>query len=235
MLPITACSSTGQFDHDGSCGWQRRIVPSRAARRARPAPGRASPRRSRAPSRSAGAGNGTSRCAPSGSAVDDRADQAQRFERFVEAHRDARGDVAVGVASPCAPQRVVGRDGKSQRRSRAWPLARPARPISPSCAASSGVTRPQSRKRSCSAGVLVVDVAQRADLAREASRIRRACAARAPARGRARRRPARRSPSAADGRTPRRFVAQHVFLQPRELREPEREAAVVAEAPRSPR
>ena len=27
MLPITACSSTGQFDHEGSCGWQRRMLP----------------------------------------------------------------------------------------------------------------------------------------------------------------------------------------------------------------
>ena len=22
---MTACSMTGQFDHDGSCGWQRRV------------------------------------------------------------------------------------------------------------------------------------------------------------------------------------------------------------------
>lgn len=35
MLPITACSSTGQFCHDGSCGWQCRILPPAYVERVR--------------------------------------------------------------------------------------------------------------------------------------------------------------------------------------------------------
>ena len=46
------------------------------------------------------AGAARVRCSPAGSAAHDRADQAQRFEQLVEAHRDARRDVAVAVASP---------------------------------------------------------------------------------------------------------------------------------------
>ena len=35
---MTACSMTGQFDHDRSCGWQRRILPSDRCERQQAAP-----------------------------------------------------------------------------------------------------------------------------------------------------------------------------------------------------
>ena len=42
--------------------------------------------------------------------------QAQRFEQFVEAHDDARGDIAVAIGRHLHVQLVVGRAGKLHAR-----------------------------------------------------------------------------------------------------------------------
>ena len=166
---------------------------------------------------------------PSGMRVDDGRGRAAATRGLVEAHGDARGDVAVGCARPCARRACRrARRGKSQRRSRAWPLARPARPVSPSFAASAGRDDAAGAEAVLQPGVLVVDVAAARGSRARARALARAAPRRAGvdvARDAAGHHEVHR---AAGGRT-RRVGAQHVLLQPRELREAEGEAAVVAE------
>ena len=80
----------------------------------------------------------------------ERADQAQRFER---PRRSAPPRAPRRRRSRCVAMRtveaVVRRPGLVAAQVGAWPLARPASPVRPSCAASCGVTRPVVRKRSC--------------------------------------------------------------------------------------
>ena len=65
------------------------------------------------------------------------------------------------------PSSSYGSHGRSTRRSKACPLARPARPMSPSRAASSGVDDAGADKAVAHAGVLVEDTAQHGGLARD--------------------------------------------------------------------
>ena len=149
----------------------------RARSRARPAPRRASPRRSRAPSAYAGGSATSARaCSPSGSASTIARTRRSDSSDLVEAHRDARGDVAVASTSPCARRaRRRARTGRSQRRSRACPLARPASPVRPSLRGELRRDDAAGAEAVLQAGVLVVDVAQdaapRARAPRTASRI----------------------------------------------------------------
>ena len=105
----------------------------------------------------------------------DGADEPQRLERLVEAHRHARGDVAVAMRRHRAPR--AGRRAAtawSQRRSAACPLARPARPVRPSWAASCGRHAAGAEEAVLQAGMLVVDdPAARAPRARCASHCAR--------------------------------------------------------------
>ena len=232
---MIACSSTGQFCHDGSCGWQR----------ARGPPGPASsatstgPRQpSTSPTPNAGAaGAGDFRVTrPVGQPACDARDQAAGFLRLVEAHRDPRRDVALGAhARSPAPARRRARTASRRAASKAWPLARPASPTSPSRAASSGVTVPARREAIAHAVVFVVDLraalrTSRASRTRVRSqrlrRVRRDVDARAAGHDAVHQ--VALSEGALDG-------AQPVFLEPRELREAEGEARVVAERARGRR
>ncbi len=70
---------------------------------------------------------------------------------LVEAHRDARGDVAGFRASPCARRACRRAPPENRSAGRAPGRSRDRRVRSGrACAASSGVTMPQVRKRSCS-------------------------------------------------------------------------------------
>ena len=209
MLPMTACSSTGQFDHDGSCGWQRRIAPSRTAlqrnqHRAAPAFHDAEARPLRA-----GRRHRDAHVAGEVSRRDVRCDQAyepQRFVELVEADRDARGDVAlVGPGLAHAELGRTERSGKSQRKSKRLAARAPGE------AGQAELARELRRSRARTRGTdPAVRRARRRCRAAFGSRAASAIALLGDARrassssaGRARRRPARRSPSAGDGRTRR--------------------------------
>ena len=211
MLPITACSSTGQFCHDGSCAWQRRMRAVGARSRARPAPRRASLRPSRCPIATR-RGSGSRRAMLARRAARRQIARTRRSDSSSSSKRTATR----AATSPlrCAAMRTLELRRRARTESRsagrsACPLARPASPVRPSCAASSGVDaagadeavlqRRRARRR-CRAASRT----SRSSASRTASRDALACAAR---RGRARRRPARRSPSASGGRTPRRLRA----------------------------
>ena len=99
MLPITACSITGQFCHDGSWQWQRRMAPASSSSSFDPAGtearfGGRCERRARSAARQRGA---------------QRANQPQRLERLVEAHADAGRDVAVAVGRHLHVELIVRR------------------------------------------------------------------------------------------------------------------------------
>ena len=69
---------------------------------------------------------------PAGSASSMRCIETTRFLQLIEAHGDARRDISrrcrtLFTGASCA----YGSQGRSQRRSNAWPLARPARPGEP--------------------------------------------------------------------------------------------------------
>ena len=159
MLPITACSSTGQFCHDGSCGWQRRMRAARPAVRARPAlaapaldAADAEPPRAAAPAAARGP-------APSGRPSTIARDQPQRLER---SRRSAprpgprrRRRAWAGVA-PAA--RRTARDGKSQRRSRGLAAGAAGEAGQPELARRArAITLAGGEEAVLQAGVLVVD------------------------------------------------------------------------------
>ena len=231
MLPITACSSTGQFCHDGSCGWQRRMRAAgpaleRDQHRAAPALDAAEALPERRRRRGSGA-----RSSPCGQRVERSRARGAAIRAISSKRTATRAATSPSrAASPCARRaRRRARPGSRTRRSRAWPLARPARPVRPSCARERGRDAAAGAEAVLQPGVLVVDVAQRARPRARASRTRRAIAPRAV--GREVARDAARHDDVHQQRWPKsaRVGAQHVLLQARELREAEGEAAVVAE------
>ena len=164
MLPMIACSSTGQLSQEGSCGWQRRIEPPAPAVRATmtgprqpstsPMPHAPSPaircstdagawRQARARSaRPAGTTRTTRRTAP----------------------RPAPRRRRPGCLPCCGASSRYGAHGRSTRRSNARPLARPARPVRPRRAPVPARPTPVADESIAHAGVLVVDLPQPADL-----------------------------------------------------------------------
>ena len=103
MLSITACSSTGQFCQEGSCGCSARDRLPRAPvyrdqHLAAPAfhPADAEPAAVHCLS-------SADRIRVIGSADQDLALQTQRFEIFFEAHDDARCDIAVAMGAIAHP------------------------------------------------------------------------------------------------------------------------------------
>ena len=57
--------------------------------------------------------------------------QVRGFDRFIEAHGDPRRDIALRAHDFLGLSSSYGWQGRSQRRSNAWPLARPAKPVRP--------------------------------------------------------------------------------------------------------
>ena len=86
---------------------------------------------------------------PAGMLVQDQADQAHRFEHFLEAHDDARRDVAVAMGRHAHVELVIGSARELGAQIPGLAAGAPGKPVNPSCAAKSGVTRPVVRKRSC--------------------------------------------------------------------------------------
>ena len=202
MLPITACSSTGQFCHDGSCACTRRSVPS--------APGLQRDQHLAAPALhpadadgcpSGGVGNRLA-TSPSG--------KRSRILRHSSSDSSTSSKRTVTRAAT-SPLRCVGhvhvradrraRSGTARADPRPSPLARPASPLSPSCVGKLRRTRPVPMKRSCRPGCSSKMHLDARDLRRAASRSGRAAPARPPAPGRTPPRRARSHPSDSDGRT----------------------------------
>ena len=84
-----------------------------------------------------GVGNGCASACGQPSRIS--AHQTQRLDDLLEAHHDARRDVAIAVRGHAHLELVIGRAaGTARADPRPAPLARPASPVSPICAASSG-------------------------------------------------------------------------------------------------
>ena len=107
MSFITACSSAGQACHEGSCGWTRASLPSPS----NCTPTSTSPRQPSITPRPLPPATGaiSTRDLAGGHADGDLAQQAQRLEDFVEAHRHARGHIAALVGDRAHAERRIGR------------------------------------------------------------------------------------------------------------------------------
>ena len=109
---------------------------------------------------------------PSGSASRIDVDQAQRLQRFVEAHRDAR---APRRRRGCAARRTAsasyGASGNRSADRRECPLARAANPRQAELGGQLARDSAAAAKAVLQAGMVVVDLAQQADLAIERARI----------------------------------------------------------------
>ena len=165
---------------------------------------------------------------PGAQVIEQRSLKAQRFERFVEAHVDARGDVAVARAGDARRERRVG--DHAGMRPRVERDAAGARGEADHAEARRGLRRqpPAGDEAVLQSRVIVVDCAQHAELALE---------------------PVGLAPQAVDARcvqvnrdaarhdavhrvavTEQRCVAaQQILLEAQELRQAEGQAAVVAE------
>ena len=97
MLPMMACSSTGQFCHEGSCGWQRRIAPAAPASSATNT-GPRQPSINPAPTAPVGGHAHWRTVRPGGQRVENALDETTRFLQLIEAHRDARGHIALAAS-----------------------------------------------------------------------------------------------------------------------------------------
>ena len=225
---MTACSSTGQFCHDGSCGWQRRMRAVRARPRAPTTTGPRQP--STSPAATARpAGRHGAACGAGRQAAQDVLRPAGRTRA---ARRSARRR-ARHVARRCRAALHAERSRRARTAGRRAgrkpvPLARPARPVRPSCAREfrrHACRRQQSGRARRRA---LVDVPQPRTSRRE--RRRRLAPARRAGRRQVARtcRPGRRNPAGSAGRAPPRR-AQQPLLQARELRQAEGEPGIVAE------
>ena len=109
---------------------------------------------------------------PAGSAASERADQAQRLEHLVEAHRDARRHVAVALRRHRSrSSRVVGRARRVAAQVERLAAGAAGEPRQAELRAPArGVTRPAPHEAVLQAGVLVVD---RRAAARPRARSRR--------------------------------------------------------------
>ena len=207
--------------------------------RARPAPGRASLRRSpeRQPPARVGRRDVRRRRRRRAARRRSRAISRSDSSDLVEAHRDARRDIAVAARRRShASARRRARTANRQRRSRAWPLARAREPEQPELGRELGAYAARRRETVLQARVLVVDAAA----ARAISRAMRSrfVAHRMHVLGRevdAQRRPARRRPSGSDGRTPRRSRATTSSLSRENCASPKAKPPSLPSAPRSPR
>ena len=230
MLPITACSSTGQLCHEGSCAWQRCDPPVGARPRGPPAPSPRQPSTQPKPTaRRAPRQRGT-RCRPAGMPATIASTRRTRLGELVEAHVDARGHVARGAHDlHHAELRRRGRPGGRTRRSKGWPLARPASPVRPRPLRELGRHASRGDEAVLQPRVLVED-ARAMPRPRWRSRAPAQRAARAPRLPGSVATPpgtiAIHQEAMAEGLGVR---AQPVFLQPHELREGEAERRVVAE------
>ena len=224
-------ATTGRGSGSAGCGRRRPAPAPRAPRRASLRPSR---RRSAALPGSCTCG---ARTAPSGRSRAELADQAQRLEDLVEAHRHARRDVAVAAASPCVTcQRVVGRPGVVAAQVGGLAAGAAGQAGQPELRGQLGRDAAGGHEAVLQAGVLVVDrgaaCAPRARSRRTGARMR---VAQRRGRGRRRRRRAPRSPSSGGGRRPRCDRRSQSSRRRENCARPKASAASLPSAPRSPR